>query len=324
VLREILGYLPPQVDPNLLVGYQGADDAGVYRLDDERALVLTVDFFTPIVDDPYDYGRVAAANSLSDVYAMGAKPVVALNIAAFPDRGIPAEIFGDIFRGGADVAKEAGVVIAGGHTVKDTEIKYGLSVVGMVHPDRIVENAGARPGDRLILTKPLGTGILATAVKNEALDERRYQTLVASMTRLNRDAAEQMIACGVHACTDITGNGLLGHAFEMAEASGVTLEIAADDVPVLPGAIDMIQRNFLTAGGRSNRALVADCLTWARPFDQTLEHLLADPQTSGGLLISISPERCDELVERIRKADAAATVMGRAVAKQGDVLLRVV
>jgi selenide,water dikinase len=314
------------VDPNLLVGHRGADDAGVYRLDDERALVLTVDFFTPIVDDPYDYGRVAAANSLSDVYAMGATPLVALNIAAFPDQGIAPEVFAEVFRGGADIAKEAGIVIAGGHTVKDSEIKYGLSVVGMVHPERIVENSGARAGDRLILTKAVGTGILATALKAEALDDAHSRSLVASMTRLNRHAAEHMVACGAHGCTDITGNGLLGHAFEMADASGVTLEISADDVPVLPGAIDMIGRGFLTGAAKGNRALIADVITWVRSFDPTLEHLLLDPQTSGGLLIAVPQTRCDELFDRIKRAQpeaAVAAVIGRVVPRQGA-LLRIV
>lgn len=323
MLREILKGLPPQVDPNLLVGHAGADDAGVYRIDDERALVLTVDFFTPIVDDPYDYGRVAAANSLSDVYAMGATPLVALNIAAFPDKGIAPEVFGEILRGGAAVAKEAGIVIAGGHTVKDNEIKYGLSVVGMVHPGSIIENSGARPGDRLVLTKALGTGILATALKAEALADAQYRALVAAMTQLNRHGSEQMITVGAKGCTDVTGNGLLGHALEMAQASGVTLEIVADAVPVLPGTIDMIRRNFLTGGAKSNRGLVAEHIRWVRPFDPTLEHLLLDPQTSGGLLISVSPQRCDDLLDRIKNVHAQAAVIGQVVARQ-DVSLRVV
>ncbi len=236
-MRAILDHLTPPADPNLLVGFNGADDAAVYRLDGERALVLTVDYFTPIVDDPFDFGRVAAANAFSDVYAMGATPLVALNIAAFPEGELGPEVLARILEGGSAVAREAGVVVAGGHTVTDREVKYGMSVVGTIHPDRIVRNGGARPGDALVLTKPLGTGVLATKLKAGKLEDEYYAAFVASMTRLNKTASEIMREHEVHACTDITGFGLLGHALEMAEASGVTLDIAAADLPVLPGAL---------------------------------------------------------------------------------------
>jgi selenide,water dikinase len=306
------------VDPNLLVGHSGADDAGVYRIDDERALVLTVDFFPPVVDDPYDYGRVAAANSLSDVYAMGGKPVAALNIAAFPESGLSSDILGDIFRGGAAVAKDAGVVIVGGHTIKDAEMKYGLSVVGMVHPDAIIQNSGAQAGDRLILTKPLGTGVLSTALKEESLPDEFYAPLIDSMTQLNRYASEQMIDSGVNACTDITGNGLLGHAYEMAEASDVTLEITADLVPALPGTVDLIHQKFLTGGANKNRVLIAGNCEWKR--DKTPEDLLVDPQTSGGLLISVPSAQADALLTRIKEVHADAAIIGQVIAKQGTLL----
>jgi len=308
------------VDPNLLVGHTGADDAGVYRLDDERAIVMTVDFFPPIVDDPYDYGRVAAANSLSDVYAMGADPIAALNIAAFPGTGLPNEILGEIFRGGASVAKGAGIVIVGGHTVKDAELKYGLSVVGMVHPKEIVRNSGARAGDKLILTKPLGTGILSTALMAEKLADEHYRSLINTMTQLNRHASEEMRRHGVRACTDITGYGLLGHAFEMAQAGNVSLEIVADTVPVLPGAFDMIREGFLTGGANANRHLIEGDVEWKRDYDKPLDDLLVDPQTSGGLLISVSPDQCNALLDRIVEIYTDAAIVGNVLERPGPLL----
>ncbi|MEJ2720272.1 MAG: selenide, water dikinase SelD, partial [bacterium] len=266
-MRDALAGVPVPVDPNLLVGYGGADDAGVYRLSDDTALVLTVDYFPPIVDDPFDFGRVAAANALSDVYAMGGRPIAALNICGFPEGALPAAVLGDILRGGASVAASAGVVIAGGHTVSDKEIKYGLSVVGTIHPDRIIQNRGARVGDRLVLTKPLGTGVLSTKLRAGKLDAGTYAALVDSMTRLNKVASERMLEHEVHACTDVTGYGLLGHGFEMAEASGVCIEISAADVPLLPGAVQAVHETFLTGGAGSNRLFVGDDVAWERPVD---------------------------------------------------------
>jgi selenide,water dikinase len=319
VLRKILENFPAQVDPNLLVGHGGADDAGVYRIDDERALVLTVDFFTPVVDDPYDYGQIAAVNSLSDVYAMGARPLVALNIAAFPEAGLPAEVMGEVFHGAASVAKDAGIVIAGGHTVTDNEVKFGLSVVGVVDPKHIIQNAGARPGDELILTKPIGTGTLSTALKAGELPDELYHPMVSTMTQLNRFASEQMQECGVSACTDITGNGLLGHAFEMAEASKVTIEIHAAAVPVLPGALDMIARGHMPGGTAKNRHLVGDAVEWAN-HDVSLDNLLFDPQTSGGLLIALSPGKCEGLLESIQEVYPEATIVGKVVEREKPAL----
>jgi selenide,water dikinase len=257
--------MPLPVDPRVLVGHAGADDAGVYRLSDETALVLTTDFFTPIVDDPFDFGRVAAANSLSDVYAMGGQPLVALNIAGFPEGKVAPEVLGEILRGGAEMAREAGVAIVGGHTVNDAELKYGLAVVGTVHPDRVVTNAGARPGDALVLTKPLGTGALATALKREQLSSDGLARLTSVMTHLNREAAERMLARGVHAATDITGYGLLGHAHEMAEASGVTLQIDAARVPAIEGALEAVAAGHVPGGAHTNREFLAAPL---RPPDR--------------------------------------------------------
>jgi selenide,water dikinase len=294
----------------------------VYQIDQDTALVLTVDFFTPVVDDPYDYGRVAAANSLSDVYAMGGKPMVALNIAAFPEKGIDRRVLADIFRGGASVTKDAGIVIAGGHTVNDNEVKYGLSVVGVVHPKKIIQNAGAKPGDELILTKALGTGILSTAHKADELSDEYYRTLVGSMTQLNRYASEQMQECGVGGCTDITGNALIGHAFEMAEASNVTIEITASKVPVLPGTMEMVERGFLTGGANKNRRLVGDSIDWAER-NEALEHVLFDPQTSGGLLIAVAANKCEGFFESIQEVYTDAAIVGKVVSR-GKTALRIV
>ncbi len=306
------------MDPNLLVGYGGADDAGVYRLTDETALVLTVDYFPPIVDDPFDFGRVAAANALSDVYAMGARPLAALNICAFPEGALPASILGDILRGGASVAASAGVVIAGGHTVSDKEIKYGLSVVGTVHPDRVIQNSGARLGDHLVLTKALGTGVLSTKLRAGKLDADTYSVLIDSMTRLNKDASERMLERNVHACTDVTGYGLLGHALEMAVASDVCLEFSLVDVPLLSGAVDAVRDNFLTGGAGSNRLFVGDDVVWERPVDDILQHLLYDPQTSGGLLIALPEAQCDALMGDLADAGLDVADIGRVVECEGS------
>jgi selenium donor protein len=322
-LRAILGHLTPPADPNLLVGFSGADDAAVYRLDSERALVLTVDYFTPIVDDPFDFGRVAAANSFSDVYAMGATPLVALNIAAFPEGELGPEVLAKILEGGSAAAREAGVVVAGGHTVTDHEVKYGMSVVGTIHPDRIVRNGGARPGDALVLTKPLGTGVLATKLKAGRLEDEHYAAFVASMTCLNKTASEIMREYEVHACTDITGFGLLGHALEMAEASGVTLDISASDLPVLPGALEAIGGHFVPGGTGTNRIFVFDKMEWVRPKDEVLDTLVVDPQTSGGLLVAVPAARAERFVEALRPSCPEAAIIGR-VAPPGDVRLRIV
>ena len=303
--------MPIQADPNVLVGHVGSDDAGVYRISNDSALVLTVDFFTPIVDDPFDFGRVAATNSLSDVYAMGGRPVVALNIAGFPEGGLPEDALADILRGGAEVAGKAGVAIIGGHTIKDNDLKYGLAVVGMIHPDRIVSNSGAKPGDSLVLTKPLGTGVLATALRNDRLTDDAIKRLVNVMTTLNREASDRMLEHGVHACTDITGFGLLGHAGPMAGESDVTIEIFADAVPVMEGALVAVRQGQLTGGAGTNRSFVEDILRVENDVDADILHLFFDPQTAGGLLISLPGDRAQALVDSLRSHHPQAAIIGR-------------
>jgi selenide,water dikinase len=301
------------VDPNVLVGHSGSDDAGIYRLSDDVAMVLTVDFFTPIVDDPYDFGRVAATNSLSDVYAMGGRPVVALNIAGFPEGAIPPDVLGEIIRGGADVARAAGVSIVGGHTVNDPEVKYGLSVVGLIHPQRVVRNAGARVGDVLILTKPIGTGVLATALKRGELSEEKTRTLVSSMTLLNREAADYMLLHEPHACTDITGFGLLGHANEMAEGSDVTIVIKSSLVPLLDGAIECVKRGFIPGGSKNTQKFLAPRISVASSVDPTTLTLLFDAQTSGGLLIAVAPQHAAPLLAELKANHPQAAIVGEVV-----------
>jgi selenide,water dikinase len=304
------------VDPNVLVGHTGSDDAGIYRISDELAMVLTVDFFTPIVDDAYDFGRVAATNSLSDVYAMGGRPVVALNIAGFPEGTIPPDVLGEIIRGGADVARFAGVSIVGGHTVNDPEVKYGLSVVGLINPMRVVRNAGAREGDALILTKALGTGVLATALKRGDLSEEKTRLLVDSMTLLNREASELMLVHDVHACTDITGFGLIGHGNEMAEASNVTIVFHSAVVPLLDGARDAVERGYLTGGGKSTQRFLAPRVSIARAVDSTTTSLMFDAQTSGGLLIAVPPAQAAPLLALLKPNHPHAAIVGECVAKR--------
>lgn len=278
-------------------------------------MVVTVDFFTPIVDDAYDYGRVAATNSLSDVYAMGGRPVVALNIAGFPENKIPPDVLSEIIRGGADVARAAGVSILGGHTVNDPEVKYGLAVIGLIDPRRIVRNAGARVGDVLILTKAIGTGALATALKQRALSPERTKALVDSMTQLNRDASETMLRHDPHACTDITGYGLIGHANEMAEASGVAIVLRAASVPLLEGAREAAEKGYLTGGGNATRRFMMDKVRIAESVGETMTSLLFDPQTSGGLLIAVSRESAPALLAELKKIHPHAAVVGECVAR---------
>ena len=308
----MLGALPADTDPRVLVDYRTADDAGVYKLDDDRALVQTVDFFTPIVDDPAAFGRIAAANALSDVYAMGGRPLTALAIAAFP-KDADVGVLATISQGGLTVLREAGVALLGGHTVQDAEIKFGYAVTGEVHPARIWTNAGARPGDALLLTKPVGTGVIATAIKFDRAPARAVECAVRSMTTLNRAAAERLAAMrtAVHACTDITGFGLIGHALEMARASACTLEIDVDAVPVLDGALDLLERN--TPGGAlTNRQHFSASVDASRDGSARVK-LLYDPQTSGGLLIAVAA------AERAAAIDAL-TAGGVAVWTIGDVV----
>jgi selenide,water dikinase len=303
--------LPLVDDPNLLVGYHTADDAGVYRVDDDTAIVLTVDFFQPIVDDPFDFGRVAAANSLSDVFAMGGRPLCALNIAGFPEGDLPAEVLTDIFRGGAEAVRRAGAVIAGGHTVRDKELKYGLAVFGQVHPQSIITNGGAQPGDDLILTKPVGSGVLSTAIRADKLPAGEIEALVAVMTQLNQQASIDMVKHGANACTDITGYGLLGHALEMALASSVTCEIISEKVPLMHGALEYVRQGMLTGGGKTNRSFVEEDISLQTGVDESHQHLLYDPQTSGGLLISVPEAAGRNLLQDLRKTYPDSSIIGK-------------
>jgi selenide, water dikinase len=301
----------------VLVGFSTSDDAGVYRLSDDLALVQTVDFFTPIVDDPFDFGRIAAANALSDVYAMGAIPLTALNIAAFPIEEYGHEIFARILEGGAAIVREAGVALLGGHTVKDDEPKYGLAVTGTVHPKKIVTNAKARPGDVLVLTKPLGTGILGSALKKGSIDEAQMKTAIASMTMLNAEASRAMLAAGAHAATDVTGFGLLGHAHEMARASKVRLRIRASSVPVFDLVRDMIAIGIAPGGTRANADEHAAFTTFADAVDPETRLILSDAQTSGGLLIALAPRSVEGFLSALQSAGQNAATIGEVEPGQG-------
>ncbi len=295
------------VDQRLIAG-AGAEDAGVLRLDRATGLILTVDFFTPIVDDPYSFGGVAAANSLSDVYAMGGEPLAVLNICAFPP-GADSGMLRSILQGGADKVREAGAVMAGGHSVRDEDLKYGMAVIGRVHPDKVVANSGARPGDSLVLTKAIGTGLLSTARRKDAISEEEFQPAVEFMLELNRAAAQAMVELGASACTDVTGFGLLGHAHEMACASNVGMVTDASSVPLLSGARRCAEQGYVPAGTKANREHFAPFVEGDAP-DQAWWHLLFDAQTSGGLLVSISKDRALELLERLNQTKIRAAIIG--------------
>ncbi len=311
-------------DPRIILGADAADDAAVYRLSDDKALVFTADFFTPIVDDPYDFGRIAAANALSDVYAVGGAPFAALNIVCFPKDDLPTEILSEILRGGREKAEEAGVVILGGHTIDDPEPKYGLSVTGSIHPDRVITNAGATPGDRLVLTKPLGTGIIGTAIKRGAALSDHVDFAVEQMAALNRAAAEAMVEVGVDACTDVTGFGLLGHLLNIADASGVTVEIDYGSVPFLPGVAGYIDQGFVPGGTERNLEALRGSIDWPRDFANAGKLALADAQTSGGLVIAVPEERVPDLQSALKARNVAVrTEIGR-IAPRGDFPLVVV
>ena len=315
--------MPAIDDPDLLVGTATHDDAGVYRLTDDLALVQTIDFFPPVVDDPFVYGQIAAANALSDVYAMGGTPKTALNLVGYPDDKLSLDWLGEILRGGADRCQASGTVIVGGHTVRDSEIKFGMAVTGVVHPGQIYTNAGARPGDKLVLTKALGTGFVTTALKASACPEDVLQAACASMVQLNDIARDAMIEAGAHAATDITGFGLAGHAFEMADGSQVTLVLDLPQLPLLPGSEALARRPYLTRASASNAGYVAEggLKVEGKPDPVRLEFLY-DAQTSGGLLISVPADRAEELVASARAKGATATcVVGEVIEKTGVALV---
>ncbi|MCA1615841.1 MAG: selenide, water dikinase SelD [Acidobacteria bacterium] len=306
-----MGGLKIPENPNLLVGIETADDAGVYLLREDLALVQTVDFFTPIVDDPYLYGRISALNSINDVWAMGGTPVTALAITCFPKKGLDFAILGEIMRGGLDVLTEHSVALVGGHSVDDQQIMFGYAVTGTIDPRKIVANRGARPGDALILTKPVGTGVVSTGIKFGRADEATVRASVSTMLLAGREAARLMVEFGAHAATDVTGFALLGHAWEVARASGVTLNIEAAAVPLIPGALALAAAGLLTSGDKSNRAYVGADIEIGGPVSRELAGLLFDPQTAGGLLISIEEARAGELLARLRETYPDAARIGR-------------
>lgn len=309
----MLRQLPRTHDPRLLLGSHLSDDAGIYQISDDLALVQTTDFFTPIVDDPFIYGQIAAANSLSDVYAVGARPITALNLAAFPIRTVPAGVLVEILRGSASVAREAGVAIVGGHTIDDPIPKFGLAVTGTIHPSEIISSHGAQPGDVLLLTKPLGTGVIATALKAEQALLGHVAQAVRSMTTLNRDASLAMRAAGAHACTDITGFGLLGHLADLCDASRVRAVVYSHRVPLLPGALAYAQGGFVPGGGQANMDALEARVRFGQEVDTGLRTLLADPQTSGGLLIALAPNAVSAFINLLRRS-ATVQVIGQVLA----------
>lgn len=318
----MLRHLPKPSDPNLLLGIGTGDDAAVYRLSDDTALVLTVDIFTPVVDDPYEYGLIAAANAFSDVYAKGGRPLLALNVAAFP-RKLPLEILSEILRGGAAKAAEAGVLIVGGHTIDDPEPKYGLAVTGLVHPAKFVSNAGALPGDALYLTKPLGLGVITTGIKQEKTPPEVAAEAVRVMAELNRAASEAMLEVGAHACTDVTGFGLLGHLHEMVEASDAGACISAAAVPVLDGARELAGQGAVAGGTARNLEWLAGKVRWAPEVDEITRILLADAQTSGGLLIAVAPERAGALEDALRSRGVEIIARIGQITARGEVPIEV-
>jgi cysteine desulfurase NifS/selenium donor protein len=322
VLEAVLEKMPKPDDPNVLVGTETADDAAVYKVNDETAIVQTVDFFTPVVDGPFDFGAIAAANSLSDIYAMGARPLFALSVVGFPSNRLPVEVLEEILKGARSKAAEAGIAIIGGHTVDDTEPKFGLAVSGIVHPAEIVTNRDARPGDVLILTKPLGTGVLSTGLKQGLLDDGQAGLLVKTMAALNKDAAEVMRTVGVSACTDVTGFGLLGHLLEMMTGSGTRASVRAKDVPVLAGSLELAASGVVPGGTLNNKEFTAPHVTFEQSVSEIQQILLNDAQTSGGLLLSVPAEKAGELLRLLRERglEGAAAIGEVTAGAEGPVI----
>lgn len=318
LLEDILKNMPVPGDKNILVGTDSADDAAIYRIDEKTAIVQTVDFFTPIVDDPYQFGAIAAANSLSDIYAMGGKALFALNVVGFPSNRLPMNVLEEILRGAGDKAAEAGIAIIGGHTVDDTEPKFGLAVTGVIDPDKILTNKNAQPGDVLILTKPIGTGILSTALKQEILEAQQTQLLTATMAELNKPAADAMKKVRVNSCTDITGFGLLGHLLEMMNGSRTAAEIDAEQIPLLPGALELATSGVIPGGTKDNFDFCAPFVQYDKSVSKVKQYLLNDAQTSGGLLISVLEKEADTLLTALHKNGAKkAAVIGRVIDESG-------
>lgn len=318
-LSKILGKLPKMHNDNLIVGIETSDDAAVYKLSDDLAAIQTLDFFTPVVDDPYTFGQIAAANSLSDVYAMGGKPTVALNIVCFPNC-LDIDILGEILKGGADKVIEAGAVVIGGHTVSDDEPKYGLSVMGIVHPDKVLKNYGSKVGDVLILTKPLGTGILTTAIKADMASKEAYAEGVKVMSTLNKYAGEIIIDHYVSACTDVTGFSIMGHGYEMAIASNVTFKLYKDKLPIIEGVKEYAMMGLVPAGSYNNRNYL-DGKYELRNVELWMEDLLFDPQTSGGLLISTTKEESVKIMDKLNRLELKSDIIGEVINLQDKYII---
>ncbi len=315
VLSKVLGQMPKNNDENLMVGIETSDDAAVYRINEHTAMIQTLDFFTPMVDDPYLYGQIAAANAISDVYAMGGEPKLAMNISCFP-RELPEDVMRDILRGGWDKAQEAGVMIVGGHTIDDVEPKYGMAVTGFVHPDQVLTNCNAKPGDTLILTKSLGIGILNVAYKGKMIEEQAYQKALDSMKTLNKYAKDAMMKVGVHSCTDVTGFSLLGHGLEMAQGSNVSLHFIADQIPIIEDALTMAKMGMIPRGAYNNKRFIGDKVKIHQNISQEVEACLFDPQTSGGLLIAVSSEKAEWLMEELKICPTPYRIIGTAVERE--------
>jgi selenide,water dikinase len=306
--------LKPAFNPNVLRSIERLDDAGVYQISKTVAIIQTIDFITPIVNDPYSFGRIAAANSISDIYTMGGRPITALNVVCFPSDSLDIGVLREILRGGLDTMNEAGVAMLGGHSVKDNETKYGLSVTGLVHPARLVTNSGTRSGDSLVLTKPLGTGVLSTALKNRLLADSAMQPAIQSMSALNKIAAELMLELGVHACTDITGFGLVGHASHLIQEGKIGLEFDFSSLPVLPGTFDFLKKKVYPGGLDRNRDYYSSQVEFKGQIPEYRRAVLFDPQTSGGLLVSLAPEAAEKLVKGLQeKGVSQAAIIGRVV-----------
>ena len=302
------------------MGFDTSDDALVYKVHDDLAVVQTVDFFPPIVDDPYTFGQIAAANSLSDIYAMGGDPTLSMNLICFPTC-LPMDVMAKIMQGGASKVKEAGAIIAGGHTIEDSEPKYGLCVTGFIHPDKAMQNSNCKEGDLLVLTKPLGIGVLTTANKAQLLDQRTYDEMVEAMATLNKYGKDVMMEVGANACTDVTGFGMIGHASEMAKGSGLTIELYSREMPIIEAAIDFAKMGIIPSGAYHNMAFVKDDVRFAEDVPQYMQDLLYDPITSGGLLISLPEEKAHELVKKLEGVTLCNKIVGRVTAKQDKAII---
>jgi len=300
-------------NPNVLRSIDRLDDAGVYQISADTAIIQTIDFITPIVNDPYSFGQIAAANSISDVYTMGGRPITAMNVVSFPSGDMDISILKEILRGGLDKIQEAGAALMGGHSVNDPEMKYGLAVTGVVHPDKLITNSGTRIGDCLVLTKPLGTGVMSTALKNRLTDEKEMQEAIRSMTSLNKAAAELMIELGAHACTDITGFGLIGHASHLIQEGETGIEFDFNEIPFFPEVMDLSRKEVYPGGLERNREFYSPQVEFRGRIPQYKRNLLFDPQTSGGLLIALSPAKTELMVEKLKKLKIHAVIIGKII-----------